>query len=492
MPSAPPPAAGVTECKNPDLIGATPIRRISTEEYTNAVRDVFQVVVDVGQLPADEKLGIFKTNVATRITADHFERYQTLASNAADDVVANFAALSGCADTADTACATGYLQKAARRLFHGTLEAADSTRLDDLYTSLASTDANVALSTAVQWTLLSPRFLFLVEFGQSAGAERSELNGSEVAGRLAAFFWRTVPDEAMLTAADAGSFDSPAGVRTQADAMLSDARSTPMLKSFGQQLLRIVPAAPDATALDQLKMTEVGEIFAHASTDATLSFASLITGANPTPATELDAFYGDEDRRGVLLTAGFLSSNSTGTRASTTKRGNTVRSSLLCGVVPPPTDPTVAQLMETGETSDQKAFDAHSDIPECQACHQLMDPIGNAFAQYGANGAFDMGLATDTSGTIAPLDETGAGDFSDINGLLTLIANDPSATECFALQATRFALGRNETVDDGCGVKEITDAFTAASYSVRELLLSIASSSAFTSRNTVVPGGQCR
>jgi hypothetical protein len=194
----------------------------------------------------------------------------------------------------------------------------------------------------------------------------------------------------------------------------------------------------------------------------------------------------------VLLTAGFLASNATGSRASTTKRGNTIRSSLLCGVVPPPTDPSKAQLMETGEASDQKAFDAHSALPECRACHQLMDPIGNAFAQYGATGGFDMGLASDTTGTITPLDETGAGDFTDVGGLLTLLANDPSATECFALQATRFALGRNETADDGCGVKEITDAFTAASFSVRELLLSIASSSAFTNRNTVVPGGMCR
>jgi hypothetical protein len=73
-----------------------------------------------------------------------------------------------------------------------------------------------------------------------------------------------------------------------------------------------------------------------------------------------------------------------------------------------------------------------------------------------------------------------------------MLSQDPKATECFALQMTRFALGRNETENDACGVQDISKAFGDASYSVRELLLSIAASSTFTSRNAVVAGGECR
>jgi hypothetical protein len=160
--------------------------------------------------------------------------------------------------------------------------------------------------------------------------------------------------------------------------------------------------------------------------------------------------------------------------------------------VPPPQDPIDMQLIDNGSDSVQEIFNAHSNIPECWACHQLMDPIGDAFGQYGADGAFDANLTADTSGSIAPADATMAGDFTDVGGLLTLLSTDAAATQCFALQATRFALGRNETRQDACGVQEITDGFTAGSYSVRELLLSIASSSTFTNRNTVVAGGQCR
>lgn len=491
-----PPAAGATECLNPELIGPTPIRRISAAEYTNAVRDVFQAVINPGQLPADEKLGIFQTNVATRLTADYFERYRSLATSVSGDVVANFPALSGCASSADAACVAGFLEVAARRMFHGTLEPTDSAYVQDVYAELAaSADADTALSSAVQFILLSPRFLFLVEFGGDASATRAPLTGSEVAGRLAAFFWRTVPDAELLAAADAGNLSTPEGVRAQADRMLSDARSSAMLESFGDQLLRIEPSGPDADALEQQKKAQVGEIFAKVATDTTLTYDSLIAGDHPPTGSELAGFYGSEDRRGILLTAGFLASNSTGDLPSPVKRGFMVRSALLCGVVPPPTDPVDMQLTDddTGGTV-QETFNAHSDNPTCWACHKLMDPIGDAFGQYGSAGEFDPALTTDTSGTTTPTADgsAGPGDFTDLNGFLTLLSQDDEARQCFVLQASRFALGRNETVSDACGVEEVTNAFAASSYSVRELFLNIATSSIFMSRNPVVAGGTCR
>jgi hypothetical protein len=488
----PPPPAGITECKDPSLIGPTPIRRISTDEYVNAVRDVFNVGVEIGQLPADEKLGIFRTNVVTRVTDDNFERYRGVAKTAGADVVANFAAISGCTSTMDTSCVTTFLNGAARRLFHGTLEDADATLISDIYTTLAATDASVAVDTAVEWMLLSPRFLFMVEFGKNDSTTRSTLTGSEIAGRLAAFFWRTVPDNALLQAADSGALDTPEGVRSQADTMLSDARSLPMLQSFGLQLLRVTPATAGSDALEVQKSDQVGEIFAKASTDATLTYAGLITGDHPPSGSELQAFYGDEDRRGVLLTAGFLESNKNGMRPSPVKRGYVVRTALLCGTLQLPTDPTVMQLVDSAGSSDKEVFNAHSSNAQCWSCHKMMDPLGDAFGQYDATGGFDATLTQDTSGSFNPDDDTQASDFQDLSGFLTMLSQDPKATECFALQMTRFALGRNETENDACGVQDISKAFGDASYSVRELLLSIAASSTFTSRNAVVAGGECR
>jgi hypothetical protein len=490
----PPAAAGATECLDPELIGPTPIRRVSTDEYANAVADVFGSIINPGQLPADEKLGQFQTNIATRVTADYFERYRALATSVSGDVVANFATVSGCSSTADAACVTTFLDTSARRLFHGTLEADDSARINDLYTSLSTdTDPDTAVSAAVQFMLLSPRFLFLVEFGNAGSASRSPLTGSEIAGRLAAFLWRTVPDAGLLATADAGTLDTADGVRAQADTMLSDPRAVPMLKSFGEQLLRITPPGPDADALEQQKKAQVGEIFATASSDPGLTFDSLLTGQFTPSGAELQGFYGSEDRRGILLTAGFLASNINGDYGSPVKRGHMVRSALLCGVVPPPANPADMQLKDndTGGTV-QETFNAHSSIAECWGCHKLMDPIGDAFAQYDAKGAFDASLTSDTSGTLTPDDPNDAGGFTDVDGLLALLSADDEARQCFVLQMSRFALGRNETVEDACGIEAVTSAFVASSYSVRDLILNLASSSMFMSRNPVVAGGTCR
>lgn len=476
------------------MVTNRPIRRISSSEYTNAVRDVFQTAINPGQLPADEKLGLFQANVATPVTPDYFERYRSLANSVSADAVANFAAISGCSSTADAACAATFLDTAARRLFHGTLEAEDSGRIQDLYTSLsAETDADTAIAAAVQFMLLSPRFLFLVELGAGASGPRAALTGSEIAGRLAAFLWRTVPDTALLAAADSGALDSSDGVRAQADLMLADPRALPMLHSFGSQLLRIIPPDPGADALEQQKKAQVGEILGTASTDPNLTYDALI-GAPFTPAgSELQNFYGSEDRRGILLTAAFLASNINGELASPVKRGNVIRSALLCGVVPPPNDPIDMQLTDddTGGTA-QETFNAHSSVPECWGCHKLMDPIGDAFGQYDAAGAFDASLTSDTSGTLTPDDPTNAGDFADVDGLLSLLAADDGARQCFVLQMSRFALGRNETVEDACGIESVTEAFAASSYSVRELILNVASSAMFLNRNPVVAGGTCR
>jgi hypothetical protein len=170
-----------------------------------------------------------------------------------------------------------------------------------------------------------------------------------------------------------------------------------------------------------------------------------------------------------------------------------VRAALLCGVVPPPTDPADMQLTDddTGGTI-QETFNAHSNVAECWGCHKLMDPIGDAFAQYDASGGFDASLSNDTSGTLTPDDPQEAGSFTDLDGLLTLLSQDETARQCFVLQMSRFALGRNETVGDACGIESVTDAFGASSYGVRDLILNIASSSTFMSRNPVVAGGTCR
>ncbi len=495
-PEPPSTGAGVSiidSCTNDNAIGPTPIRRLSTFEYYNSVRDALGTLVNRGDLPADEKLGSFISNVSSPLVRDNFDRYLFVAGEAAADVVADFPARSGCSSTADAACVESYLLTVGRELFHGTLEQADAGRISDMYTSLSSeATPDLAVETALTWMLTSPRFLFLVETG-TGGDEVSPLTPSEVAGRLAAFLWRSVPDADLLAAADAGALDTPEGVRAQADAMLADARAAEVLKSFANQWLRIGSVPPDASALELQRAAQVGEVVAGVSSNAAMTFQDLmLMDISASASGELSQMYGDSPRNGLLLSGGFLASNASGTRPSQVKRGYVIRSSLLCTPIPPPTDPTAMQLPEASDgATEGEIFNAHSSTPECWGCHQLMDPIGSTFNSYGADGSFDPNSVEDTAGTVYGATD-GEHPFADTQGLLDYLANDASAQQCFVLQAARFALGRGETAQDACSVQALAETFSAGDFSVRELLLQVASSQMFLNRNPVVAGGSCR
>src|SRR5574341_1519379 len=83
--------------------------------------------------------------------------------------------------------------------------------------SVTELNANDAVTVALEAMLLSPRFLYVVEFGDEAGSDPIiPLTSSEVAGRMALAIWRSVPDDALLAAADGGTLATPDGVKGEA------------------------------------------------------------------------------------------------------------------------------------------------------------------------------------------------------------------------------------------------------------------------------------
>src|SRR5690606_11701617 len=178
---------------------------------------------------------------------------------------------------------------------------------------LASVGSALAVQTQLEFMLSSPRFLYMVEFGGS-GATMAPLTGSEVAGRLAAFLWRSVPDATLLAAADAGSLTSAESIREPVLAMLGDPRAVPALERFTNGWLRIGGVAPSATALDQQIYAQPGDVMAQATVNSAFSFADLVAGTAAPIGAELASLYGTsvegnglatlpEERRGLLLSA---------------------------------------------------------------------------------------------------------------------------------------------------------------------------------------------
>ena len=61
------------------------------------------------------------------------------------------------------------------------------------------------------------------------------------------------------------------------------------------------------------------------------------------------------------------------------------------------------------------------------------------------------------------------------------------------MQASRFALGRDEVAADACSLKSAWDAFSAnGQFSIRQLMVAVTGSYAFSHRNNVRAGQACR
>ena len=199
------------------------------------------------------------------------------------------------------------------------------------------------------------------------------------------------------------------------------------------------------------------------------------------------------ERAGLLLRAAFMRSHIKGSLGSPTQRGKQVRMAMLCDPITPPgnVNMNVPDPMPGQTTAD--VFNQHASSAACSGCHQLMDPIGNAFSAYGPDGKYNIALTTSTAGSIVEgATNSFVADFTDTAGLLNALATGTVPEQCFAIQTTRFALGRGEAMADACGLSDIWAAFQSSNFSLQTLFVEVATSSLMQERNIVKPGEACQ
>ena len=499
-------------------VGPTPVRRITSLEYNNAARDLFGDLANPASasgFPSDERVGSFVSNTKTPLSSTNNEGYLTAAEGVASRFVTRFATASGCA-AGDTACVEAFLLGLARRAFHGTLDADASAALKALYERVSQKlDASAGVEAVVRSVLLSPRFLFMIEFG-APEADISRLTQPEVAGRLAAYLWRTVPDLPLLALADSGALGSADQIKRQAEAMLADPRAQPMLDDFALQWLEIEDiqriSRDDAAftpALRDAMMKETTLTFENAARAASTSFAQLLTSPTSYVNGDLAALYGipgpsvdfaptqmPANRRGILMQGAFLATQAHPQTPSQVLRGKAVREQLLCDHIDSPPPGVERNIAVPGDMTSQQAFDAHTSVQPCAGCHQWLDPIGRGFGFFDNIGRYreiENGKPLTSKGEIvAGPTSPVTGTFSGALELAQLLASNEYVQQCFAVQATRFALGRDERDADACSVKAAWDAFKAGQLGIHQLFVAVTGTTAFSHRNTVRAGMICQ
>lgn len=506
-------------CATPE-VPLEPIGRLTRVEYDFTVRDLLHA----GSSPAtgfaadDGTTGFEVGGTVSPLLAEQYvDSALTLGAQAADDPATIDPALGRCPTSGPEAetCVESFLVRFTRLAFRGPVEDGEVDQLMDLYREGAAIDGHRGgLTASIAGVLSSPRFLYHRESEPDleAGAV-GPLDGTTVASRLSYFFWRSMPDEALLDDAEDGTLDDEAGIEAAARRMIEDPRFERGTHDFVRQWLgldglsrltkdeALVPGW--STDLRASLRGSVDAFVDHVMTEEEGSFEALMTSnvvfADEPLATAIGETFTTADpetglarltlpsseRSGLLTQPGLLALLAKPNQSDPIHRGVFVRTRVLCDQLEsPPADVDLTPPdLAPGLTTRQR-FDMHRTEPRCAACHTLIDPIGYGFEHYDAIGAFratENDLAIDASGEVFDGDDA-SGEFDGAIELSERLAHSRVAQRCMARQVFRFAVGRIENQRDTCSTRVLDHAFSRSDLDLRELMIAIVRTDAFRMR----------
>jgi hypothetical protein len=192
-----------------------------------------------------------------------------------------------------------------------------------------------------------------------------------------------------------------------------------------------------------------------------------------------------KQRAGILTFSGFLGSTSHVAETSPVMRGKVIMQKFFCKdpPAPPPNVPPLPPVSQGPATTTRARFDTHLADPACSGCHSLFQPMGDAFEEYDAIGAYrtmQNGFPVDSSGVLvgAP---GGDQPVADAVALVNLLADSPQTYDCVTRQMFRFTVGRTEAPFDGCMLSEAAQSLGSGA-DLHQVIVAIVKSDSFIKR----------
>lgn len=489
------------------------VRRLLTHQYVESVRVLLgDAAAEAADPPADPRIGNYDamgTLVSAPAPAD-VEAYEASSAAIALAAIGDPSVLAQTVPCVldgpfDDACRDDVASELGRMAWRRPLTSAERTRLSDIGVAAQAWDDD-RFMTGVQYMLTailqSPNFLYIVEIGAPGDGGFRELDGYELATRMSFYLAGRTPDAGALELAESGALDTDEGVRDLAETLIARPEARAAVENFyGEYLtIRNLPSKSKDPAI----FPEFGEDLRVAMLDETMRLVKFVVFQED--ASILDVFdttttfvnddlaelYGIEGpggwdqvtlppgqgRAGVLTHGSWLAMMSHPNVNSPTRRGLFVVEKLLCNEIPlpPPRVNPEPVVPEEGQTL-RETLSQHMTDPGCASCHALMDPIGFAFENYDAMGAYrtlDNGQPIDSTGEIA-----GVGAFEDAAELAALIAADPRLPGCMVDNVFTQVLGF--VPDEGLrpGLDGVTEAFSAEGYRMKRMLVELTTSPIF-------------
>lgn len=419
--------------------GVAPLLKLSTTQYRNTVGDLLatsglsalqpEVQPYLDSVPADST-DTFR-GLDARVSTEHVTAFYNVARTIGDAVEADAGlrtALAGsCATESALApsCTDAFLRTFGRRVYRRPLTDDELARYAALHGTRAAPEAIRAMVVSL---LLAPEFLNHVEVTGSP-VEGSDdlwtLGPYEVASRLSYTFWQTMPDAALLDAAESGALATEAGYAEQVDRVFADPRTADTLWQFWNEWFRLErftgfastrPAFQTLAAGEHLgepghdhygdMVEEIALLTSMYTWDQAGTLADLLTTQiSVTGSADLAHLYGVApytggsfpflpagERTGLLQRGALLASSLEQTNPF--HRGAFVRRYILCDPLPPP-DPSALPPgsldpppVDPNSTTRER-FDAKvADNALCQSCHGSFSNIGYVLEAYDALGRY--------------------------------------------------------------------------------------------------------
>lgn len=518
-------------CAHPEARGGgqSTMRRLTRDEYLQSAAavlgaDIVQaasVQQAAAQLPS-ESFGDITSDFQGAPSYDQVAATvataRALAAQVSADAAASGRIFGSCAQQADAACASDFLDRYARRILRRPLEGERRAAY------LSSFEAGPGSMQALLTQLLSaPEAVFHVELPRQqcsdsvctdvrAGSETVFVDDWTVASRVSFALTGRGPDDALLDAADRGELRSAEQVRPHGVRLLEAADARRQLESvFDAWLgLRSLPtpakvvadaAGIDAAGLAEEARRELLDYALHEVLERDADAQTLLTAREGFPrSARLAQLYGvdkvgkdgapvmlGEDYGGLLLRIAPMLSGQE--RTSPIMRGVYVRKRLMCNELQSP-DFSVVQLRtqaldaaEQEDLSSRQITETITSPDSCMSCHQDINPLGFALEElgplgslrsnevvYGSGGKQVSEHPIDTVVHDAYVDKAKPESLANAAELVQAIAFGASYPACIAQRLVGHSQLRAATDADSCLLSEVEAALRAGE-SVKEAWL---------------------
>ncbi len=503
--------------------GPSPLRRLTRFELNNTLRDLVGDASHPADVLPPEELGNGFGNDAEALSVSRLmvEKQLDLTRGVAERVVAAqpLDQLLGCdaAQLADMAsgCLTRFIREFSARAYRRPVTDEDLQAPLQAFAKLSATETpELAVRAALQTLLISPHFGYRVEAPVAAAGMLVPVPAFELASRLSYLLWSSMPDAALLEAAQQGQLATAEQVKAQAIRLLQDPRAREVVSYFNGVFFRLEGSEgatknavdfPEFSGMAPLLKQEALLLLDDVVWNQQGGLPALFSANHSFMNKAVADYYGISGpqgeafervevaggRRAGLLTSGIMQAVLTpGVHSNPTVRGAFILERLLC--TPPPDPPSNLNVMEPMYTPDQttrERFATHAASPACMGCHSLIDPIGFAFENYDAAGRWrdmDNGKPVDSSAVISG-DVDIAGPNQDAVELGAKLASSGQVQRCFVRHWFSFAYGRGQSERDLCNRAELEAAFAQSGFEIPALLVALTQTDSFRFRTASSP-----